>query len=95
MDLILSRAPTRPQSTREHERRQAAEDALRVATEDLVRATRGMERIIRQVHLDPNERPWGLSQRQIAEMSGLARTRVKSILDTTEGDAPLLNSIEG
>ena len=94
MDLILSRAPTRPQSTREHERRQAAEDALRVATEDLVRATRGMERIVRQVHLNP-ERPWGLSQRQIAESTGLARTRVKRILGTDDEGNPLTDPIEG
>lgn len=81
MNLILSRQPILDTPPRDPELIAHAEEALRVAIEALQAASRGMERAIRTCHAH------GLSQRYIAEQTGIARPRVLRIISTPETPA--------
>ena len=74
----MARHPAPAEPTREERLAAAAEEALRVAVDDVIRANRGLERKIRLADKH------GLSQRRIFDLTGINRKRIKRIIATVE-----------
>lgn len=64
--------------------RECAIEAIRIGADAVARHTRALDHVVQASAYDPVERPWGLSQRALAELSGYCRPRVKKVIESRQ-----------